>query len=108
MPDIELTNIFKITYEEISDPHESRKLIPLTTEVSNRFICRTETCRAKQMKWDHMIIIQMCQVISGSVQTKQERKKANTVLTKKVHNGLSDVFTVIGWFEGTLSLQTKG
>ena len=34
-------------------------------------------------------------------------KRASEVLTNKIHNEFSDVFSVIGCFEGTFTLQTK-
>ena len=40
MPDIKLLNIWKMTYEVIGSPHESRKLDLQTMEESNSPGCR--------------------------------------------------------------------
>ena len=54
-----------------------------------------------------MILMQTCQIISGPAATEQQIKEQVEVLTNKIHNEFSDVFSGIGYFEGTFSLQAR-
>ena len=74
MLEIKLLNIIRITCKVICEPHESRKF-NLTIEASN-----SPSCRTNRTPWNETekvgtleIIIQTCQVISGSAQSNTQK-----------------------------------
>ena len=94
--------------EVIGDPHESRKFNLQTIEASNSPNCRTN--RALQNKTHKVDANDTNANMPDYFRSSSNRaadKRTSEVLTTKIHNGFSDVFPGIGYFEGIFSLQAR-
>ena len=92
----------------VSIPHESRKFDSQTIEASNSPNCRTN--KTPQNETDKVGAPENNTNMPNyfrSNTNKAADKGTSKVLTNKIHNELSNVFSGIGCFEGTFGLQVK-
>ena len=76
IPDTELLNILKITYEVIGNPHKSRSSIHRQQKHQEALVAEpTEPCTARQIKWIQIILMQTCQITLSPASTKQQMKE---------------------------------
>ena len=94
---IKLLSILRIACDVIGEPYECRKIDPETIELSNSQRCRTN--KAPQNGTDEGSIcnhkINMPNYFRPSA-NKAVGKRSSEVLTKKIHNEFSNVFSGIG------------
>ena len=107
MPDIELLNILKRTFEVKDDTHESRKFNSQKREASNNLSCRAN--RTLQNKTDKVdandINANMPYFVRSSINRAADKRASEVMKTKYIINSL--IFSGLGCFEGSFSLQVK-